>query len=300
VSLETFSAPGHFYRGNIHTHSTGSDGDLSPEEVCHRYQRYGYDFLCITDHFKAEFGYPITDTEACRSERFTTISGAELHAPAIWNDELWHILAVGLPRDFPPPANGETGPELARRARDAGAFVAIPHPEWYGLGLEDGLALDAAHAVEVYNHIAAQYDQRGGGSYFLDMLLNAGMRVNALAVDDAHFKTLGHENRDAFGGWVMVRAEANEPDALLAALKAGRYYSSCGPVIRKMAIENGQLAVETSPARMIALLGPGSRTAKVFDTNSALLPLEKFAGSWARLVVLGDDGKPAWSNPVWL
>ena len=53
------------------------------------------------------------------------------------NGELWHILAVGLPLDFAPThtpqftpiPDQETGPEVARRAHDAGAFVAVAHPE---------------------------------------------------------------------------------------------------------------------------------------------------------------------------
>ncbi len=46
-----FTAPGQFWRGNLHTHSTRSDGILSPEEVCRRYRDEGYDFLALTDHF---------------------------------------------------------------------------------------------------------------------------------------------------------------------------------------------------------------------------------------------------------
>ncbi|MEL6736645.1 MAG: phosphotransferase, partial [Pseudomonadota bacterium] len=37
MQLSAFSAPGRFWRGNLHTHSTVSDGVLEPEEVCRRY-----------------------------------------------------------------------------------------------------------------------------------------------------------------------------------------------------------------------------------------------------------------------
>ncbi|HVU14003.1 MAG TPA: hypothetical protein VHD90_22145, partial [Phototrophicaceae bacterium] len=57
-----FDKPGRFYRGNLHTHSTRSDGRLSPELVCRFYREAGYDFLAITDHFMERYGYPITDT----------------------------------------------------------------------------------------------------------------------------------------------------------------------------------------------------------------------------------------------
>src|SRR6056297_201067 len=133
MALSAFTAPGTFFRGNLHTHSNRSDGVLPPEEVCRRYKAEGYDFIALTDHFIGEYGYPIVDTVPFRDAGFTTLLGAELHSGAMENGELWHILAVGLPADFAPSntpgfkpiADQETGPELAKRAREAGAFVAV-------------------------------------------------------------------------------------------------------------------------------------------------------------------------------
>lgn len=302
MSFDAFSAAGRFFRGNLHTHTRLSDGGLEPEEVCRRYRERGYDFLCISDHFFERYGFPICDTAAFRAEGFTTLIGAEVHAPATSAGDIWHILAVGLPTAFAPPEPAETGPELAARCRSAGAFVAIAHPEWYGLTVEDAASIADAHAVEVYNHTSAVRMARGGGTYFLDALLSGGRRINALACDDAHFNVAGDENRDAFGGWVMVKAEANEPDALLAALKAGRYYSTQGPLIEDLRLEGGELAVACSPAARIVALGRASRY--VYATGdgmvSARLDGSKFAGDWCRIVVTDEDGRSAWSNPVYL
>lgn len=44
-----FSTTGRFYRGNLHTHSTKSDGALEPQTVCDRYRAEGYDFIALTD-----------------------------------------------------------------------------------------------------------------------------------------------------------------------------------------------------------------------------------------------------------
>ena len=38
------------YRGNIHTHTTDSDGDAEPEKVVEWYNNHGYDFLVLSDH----------------------------------------------------------------------------------------------------------------------------------------------------------------------------------------------------------------------------------------------------------
>ena len=48
MEVDPFSAPGKFWRGNLHTHSTRSDGVLDPDEVARRYQLEGYDFLAMT------------------------------------------------------------------------------------------------------------------------------------------------------------------------------------------------------------------------------------------------------------
>jgi hypothetical protein len=300
MAVDAFSAPGRFYRGNLHTHSNRSDGKLDPEEVCRRYRERGYDFICLTDHFMERYRYPITDTTAFRTDGFCTIPGAECHAPATESGEQWHILAVGLPLDFPPNGAGETGPQIAQRCLDAGAFVAIPHPEWYGLTAADAASIPGAHAVEVYNHTSQVRQARGGGAYYLDMLLTGGRRINALACDDAHWLVEGDENRDAFGGWVMVKAERNEPAALVEALKAGHYYSSQGPSIETISVADGHIEIVCSPASHIIVAGRGSKNQATagFHLTRARFPLDKFAGSWCRVMVVAEDGKIAWSNPI--
>ncbi|MBQ2975892.1 MAG: PHP domain-containing protein, partial [Clostridia bacterium] len=45
-----FPDEGHFYRGNLHAHTTCSDGELTPEETVEAYRHHGYDFTAVTDH----------------------------------------------------------------------------------------------------------------------------------------------------------------------------------------------------------------------------------------------------------
>ena len=124
MHVETpFSRPGRFWRGNLHTHSTLSDGHRSPEEVCRFYEAAGYDFLALTEHFLEQYGWPIVDTRPFRRGPSRRSIGAEMH-PAQDRMELgapWHILAVGLPLDFAPSPLEETGPAAgATRARCRG------------------------------------------------------------------------------------------------------------------------------------------------------------------------------------
>ena len=300
-----FTAPGRFWRGNLHTHSTRSDGILAPEEVCRRYRAEGYDFLALTDHFIGSYGYPIVDTTPFRAPGFTTILGAELHSGAMANGELWHILAVGLPPDFAPPnaptfvpvADQETGAGMAARAVAAGAFVAIAHPQWSGLTLADARAITSAHAVEIYNHGCATGCDRPDGAAIADLLLTEGRHLSLIATDDAHFSEPDH-----FGGWVMVKAPENTPEALLAALKAGAFYSSQGPELRDVRLEGDHVVVESSAVVSVLALGHGTGAKAVHGQSMtrAEVPLQRLNNSpWIRVAVIDAAGKRAWSNPIW-
>ena len=50
--MKLLDAQKRFYKGNLHTHTTRSDGRKSPEDVMALYAANGYDFLALTDHWK--------------------------------------------------------------------------------------------------------------------------------------------------------------------------------------------------------------------------------------------------------
>ncbi len=307
MHISPFATPGRFWRGNIHTHSTLSDGALKPEEVVKAYKQAGYDFLQLSDHFLGRFNWPIADTRKLRTNDFTTLIGAEVHALATSAGEFWHIVATGLPLDFPAAEPEETGPMLAARARAAGAFVTMAHPSWSQLIIEDGRSLAAAHAVEVYNHSCAIRTDRGDGFYLLDQLCNEDRRLMAVAGDDAHF----HDgDLDAFGAFVLVKSESLDPDALLGALKAGEFYSSQGPRIHDVELTRKVVRVQCSPVNTIAVVTGASPTLSrvgsgLTDVTIEYEEAQKWAWrdlppiKWFRIVVI-DGARRAWTNPIWV
>lgn len=296
-----FSQPGRFWRGNLHTHSTLSDGHLSPEAVCRFYREAGYDFLALTDHFLERYDYPIADTRPFRCKDFTTLIGAELHTGKTELGQLWHILSVGLPLDFAPNRPGETGPEIAARALEAGAFVAAAHPAWYGLTEGDVRSLGPIHAIEVFNGTAVDHNDKPDSMYMLDLMLMRGGRYTACATDDAHFNP---ERHDAMRGWVYVKSEALEEQALLAALKARRYYSSTGPQIFDIRVEAGDTAIiRCSPAERVFVTSygawvQGARGSGLTEVELTVKPFQDIG--WFRVTVRDSRGGRAWSNPIWL
>lgn len=294
-----FSAPGRFYRGNLHSHSTMSDGNLTPEQICNLYRAEGYDFLALTYHFMERYNFPITDTLPYRTDSFTTLLGAELHTGCTELGNLWHILAVGLPADFAPYAEGETGGEVAKRALESGAFVAAAHPAWYGLTEGDIRSLGNIHAIEIFNGTASDDNDKPNSVYLLDLMLMRGCAYNACATDDTHC----NPNRNDVGrGWVLVKSENLEPLALLSALKAGAYYSSTGPQIHDIEINDEQIRVACSPASRVFVTG--HKATKAYASGNglreAVIDLKPLGDSpFLRITVRDDKGGRAWANPIW-
>ncbi len=294
-----FDKPGRFWKGNLHAHSNASDGRLTPDAVCRLYAEEGYDFLALTDHFLERYGFPLVDTRSFRTQTFTTILGAELHAGQTELGEIWHILAVGLPLDFAPSPPSETGAEIAARALAAGAFVAAAHPNWYSLSEADILSLGAIDAIEIYNGVACDHNDRAESWHIADVLLGKGHRYTTYAADDYHTNPA---NNDFGRGWVWVKSESPDPDALVTALKAGHYYASTGPQIHDIRVQPDQsIYVRCSPVERIWVTGVASRTRRTNGSaiTEAEFSLDAFNSPFCRVTIRDVYGRQAWSNPIW-
>lgn len=299
MSSLPFDKPGKFWRGNLHTHSSRSDGLLAPDAVCKRYAESGYDFIALTDHFMEVYGYPITDTREFRTEGFTTILGAELHSDQTEFGSPWHLVGVGLPLDFETKGPDEPVAELAQRALATGAFVAAAHPQWYTQSERDMEALGQVDAIEIYNGVAIDSNDRPDGWYLADIMYSRGYRCFAYAADDYH----GVKDRHDFQrGWVWVKAESLTPDSLLAALKQGYFYSSTGPQLFDVSLSDSRtLHVRCSPASRIFVTGKGptSRFLGGAGIMEAEFDLSSFNSPYCRVTVRDAHGNRAWTNPIW-
>jgi hypothetical protein len=101
----------------------------------------------------------------------------------------------------------------------------------------------------------------------------------------------------------MVKAEENTPEALLAALKAGHFYSSQGPELRDVRLEGDVVVVECSAVSSVVAIGHGTGAKAVHghSLTRAEVPLARLNNSpWVRVAVIDAAGKRAWSNPIWV
>ena len=297
-----FTLPGQWYRGNLHTHTTASDGALTVDERCAAYRAAGYDFLAITDH------QAVHDVSACSSADFLAISGSELHPVNPRTGELYHFVALDVHRhiDASLPAQ-----QVLDAIHAQGGLAILGHPYWCGLSLLDILPLTGCFAVEVYNDVAMNIGKAFSESTWDEMLDNIGA-VLAVAVDDCH----GSEY-DCFHGWIMLKAVELSLEAVKDALRTGAFYATTGPHFTDLAIaEVAVTAADGTPARareltvtcspVDSIVVKGQRyhgwRAQAADGESLTsatyrIPAEM---NYLRVEITDARGKRAWSNPVML
>jgi hypothetical protein len=284
-----FTAPGDWFRGNLHTHTTGSDGRHAPEEIARRYRSAGYDLLAITDHGV------VTDVAGLSDDNFLVLFGAEMDGDTSETGESYHICTFGLSGVAQAP-DSPAVQQAVDWARGNGGEAVIAHPYWSGLAFPDLLRFDGYLGIEVFNTTCHGLNGKGCSAAQWDDLLVRGRRVWGFGVDDCH----GHAD---FGlGHVMVKATALTRDAIMASLRVGLFYSSWGPTIHEIALADGAVHVRTSPARMINFVGPTwmGKALYALDgqpmTEATYRLPEKIA--YLRVECQDFEGRWAWSNPI--
>lgn len=266
-------------KGNLHTHTTLSDGALSPEETVEAFARHGYDFIALTDH--------------------DVIAQIPQHAPLIClagveHSARQHILRIGVQSLLPHEYSYQSVIDLTLQS---GGLVILNHPNW-GASHDHWsdaqlLSLERYHGIEIYNNVI---DYMEGSPYATDRwdtLLTAGKRVWGYANEDTHYvEQIG-------SAWNVVNVSHPDRGEILEALKAGRFYASTGVVIEEITVSEGFFGVKTANARELRLISAGGEVIERYSGAQALFPLRK-AVLYARVEALGEGKACAWTQPVWL
>ena len=285
-----FHLPGRWLKGNLHTHTTQSDGLYTPEQAMAWYQERGYDFLAISDHWCRTPGQRLSDD-------FITVTAAELDGPG------YHMLTLGL-QEVPDRALAASASELANEIANQGGLAYFAHPYWMGQTSHQIAETSAMAGIEVFNSVCEAMDGLGHASVQWDELLSQGLRLNGLAVDDVHWKH-GAEGQ----GFVMVRAAELSEQAILEALREGMFYASTGPTILDLAVTRdaeGQpaLSVRCSPCATITFLcrGPKGHCFRAIageQLDHARWPITSEQG-YVRVTCQDASGRTAWSQALFV
>ena len=210
-------------------------------------------------------------------------------------DRYYHVVCLG---QFEEVSREKGFEQTLYDCRDQGGILIVAHPSWTGNSVEDVLA-HPFDGVEHYNHVCQWLNGKGLSLFHWDNLLHERPGSLGLAVDDAHLRP---EHPGWKGGWIMVHAGSCDVSSITAAIRDGHYYSSQGPEIHSLAVEDGRLTAQTSPVRFARLVGFGSQGARLgsFDGEemqefSFPLP-ENF--DYVRLEIEDSCGRRAWTNSL--
>ena len=278
------------YKVGLHTHTTLSDGRLSPEEAAKIYKAADYDALAITDHWKY---YPEGELEG-----LLIISGCEYNMGAADTSvDVMHIVGIGMD-SAPSLTRGEcTRQEVIDQIRACGGMAVLAHPAWSLNTPEHAKALSGFESVEIYNTVSnVNQSSRPYSGYFVDLLANEGVFYPLTATDDVHY----YNGEDDAKSYIMVKAESLSKNAILDAIRRRDFYATQGPELH-VRREGERIIADCSECVMIDFLSNAAWCPDRIYRGNGLTHAEytvKPFDKWVRVEVHDENGNYAWSNII--
>ena len=284
--MEIFCNTKSWYKGNLHTHTTESDGVYSLKECINAYRKHGYDFLSITDHRKYYEGY--------QSEDFIVLPGTEFHYHDLEARKAFHITGINIKNEI--HTDDTCTPQyIIDKIIEAGGIAVMAHPAWSLLTHEDTMALNNLTAIEIYNTVSEVYSCRGYSDNYIDVLASKSYVKKLLAVDDAHFY-----DKDAFKGWIMLQSDEFSGDSIIDSIIEGKYYSTQGPEFKQISITDDVISVEASPVASISFISDTFYVRdRIVEQESLITKGDykiKGTDNVVRVELIDAEGRKAWSN----
>ena len=280
---------GPWFKGNLHIHSTLSDGGRTLAELATLYAGAGYDFLARIDH------WVLSDAAADKAQYpLLWLDGIELDGHD-YAGGYYHVVCLGRFEGIEPEMGFVAALESIRRQ---GGLMILAHPAWIGNTFCEATRWNF-HAVEVYNHICHWLNGKSDSLSHWNAVLARNPDTLCVAADDAHLRG---GNQIWNGAWVQVSAPECSRTALMDAIRRGRYYSTQGPTISRLDLVGDTIEIDTSPVRWIRLVGPGSRGRREGSLDGGLIRGARFEQlpPWDYLYIELEDeqGRRAWTNTL--
>lgn len=268
-------------RGNLHAHTTVSDGESPPEEVIAAYEKAGYDFLAISDHDRL-----VPPDQYRALTRMTLIPADEVTAAGP------HVLAVQVAEVVEPDPHRQ---KVIDATVAQGGFAILNHPNWqrhYNHFPQELMERLAGYAgIEIYNGVIERLEGSALATDRWDRLLADGRRVWGYAHDDSH------AFRDVARGWNVVQAADRSVGALCDALREGRFYASTGVEITRIAVDGQTISLAASNAQRIRFLGARGVEFHYADAGEARYQVTGREGGYVRVECYGEGARMAWTQP---
>jgi hypothetical protein len=316
--ISTFMRGGSFYKGNLHCHSTLSDGSLEPDEVVRRYKEAGYAFLGLSDHnryfntteYDTDEFIMIPAIEWTVREPKDGIKGHHIHG--IWGTSKMIEKAKSEDKIIPhlktfKPWIWEgthTVQKCVDYLRDSGNLAIYNHPIWSRLELDDLLNTEF-FGLEIFNYDCEVGDGTELATLYWDQLLRRGRKVFGFASDDAHLgMPVDSPYYSTFGGWIVVIAKELTREALAEAMVQGSFYSSSGPEIFEYDIDGEEIVVRCSPVDRIHFIAYERRGRTFRTTAGETISEARYHmhgdETFVRVECIDGRGRVAWTNPIFV
>lgn len=292
---------GYFWlKGNLHSHTTNSDGKVAPQVRVDGYVEQGYDYLSLTDHHRIT---PVDSVTA--PDDFVLVQGVELHPDNPFGGQRHHFVCLGLSEDI--DAERLPPQHVIDQVRAQGGQAWLAHPHWSSVNiLRDTLPLTGLSGIEVFNTVCQCMGRGESGVHWDDWMEQEGRTYPMVCNDDLHSDPADPDSGrfDYYRGWTNVRVKERTQSAILEALASGASYGSTGPEIHDISIEGGGgdpavATVKCSEAQRI--YGVCSTYGVQYYDPKGTFDEATFAlrpgAEWVRFEVVAPDGSKAWSNP---
>jgi hypothetical protein len=297
-----------WFKGNTHAHTLESDGDSPPDVVAQWYKAHGYHFLVLSDH-NVRTGVDALNAKYAVPGGFLLIPGEEVTSS--FESKSIHVNGIDT-RSAIGRQQGASVVEVLQRSVDAiraqDAVPHINHPNFnWSITADELRSVRNNKLFEIYNGHPMVNNAGGGGTpgteAAWDAILTSGTLLYGIAVDDAHhFKDLGNPDLAGPGrGWIVVRAAALEPRAILGALERGDFYASTGVELTDYQVNAAAMTVTVKKQSFakyrIQFIGKGGAVLREALDSPATYTFTGTEG-YVRARVLDSNGRTAWCQPV--
>jgi hypothetical protein len=274
---------GRWLIGNLHAHTTASDGQRDHQAVIDDYAGRGHGFLMISDH---DIHTSEEDYEDLEARGLILIPGNEISANGP------HLLHVGA-ADWVEPRGDRQ--QVIDEVAEKGGFAVFNHPNWHAnfnhCPQEVLERCQGYVGLEIYNGVICRLEGSPYATNRWDMLLTQGRRLWGFANDDSH-----RAQGDVGLGWNVVYVQEETPPGVVDALRQGRFYASTGVEITSIQVRGQRIAIETENAGRIVALREGARRFAQVDALSIEVEVPPDA-RYVRFECWGAGEAFAWTQP---
>lgn len=180
--------------------------------------------------------------------------------------------------------------ERIYKLKKAGELLILPHPSW--IPPHTLFKLKGFDAIEIFTHFDPEPFLSSKNSLkYWDYLLEKGMRIWGIAADDSHSLK---ERKDA---WICIKSKNFTSLSILSAIKKGSFYSSTGPSIEDISVDEKTIYVRLKEEGIVKFLAKG-RVLKESFGKEAFYQING-RESYVRFEVV-KNGKIAWSQPFFV